>query len=47
MNDFLMAVTLQNVKNAFEEITDTFQNSVDFEPFCCELADQIYLASIQ
>lgn len=46
INDFLIAVLLKNVKNAYEEITNTFTNSADFETFCCELADQIYLGSL-
>ena len=46
VNDFLMAVLLKNVKNAYEEITNSFTNDTNFETFCCEVADQIYLATL-
>ena len=41
-----MAVLLKNAKNAYEEITNSFTNGADFETFCFELVDEIYLATL-
>ena len=42
INDFIMAVMLQNTYNAWHEITGTPPHDLSFKKFCCTLADQLW-----
>ena len=42
INDFIMAVMLENTYNSWHQITGTSPREISFKLFCCTLADQLW-----